>query len=151
IVSTADLAARLRQWVDAPAAPERGGEDGGGGAERHARPGLTTPYEAPRSESEQLLVEIWQELLGLAPVGIHDNFFDLGGHSLLGIQLNARLRRAFGIDLALRTLFASPTVAQLAAALESALIGEIEGLSDEEARSRLAPEPPRAGEHAGGH
>jgi len=112
-----------------------GGADGG--VPRYARPGLTTSYAAPRSELEEALVEIWQELLGIEPLGIHDNFFDLGGHSLLGIQLNARLRRTFEIDLPLRALFDSPTVAELAEVVETALIGDIEELSDEEAESLL--------------
>src|SRR5262249_30446608 len=51
----------------------------------HPRPALVTPYVAPRTESEEVLSNIWQELLGVAPVGIFDNFFELGGHSLLAI------------------------------------------------------------------
>jgi acyl carrier protein len=59
-------------------------------------------------------------LLGIPEVGVHDNFFLLGGHSLLGTQLIVRIRDAFGVDLGLRTLFDSPTVAELASEIERA-------------------------------
>ena len=85
--------------------------------ERHARPALNTDYAVPRDDSEQVMVNIWQELLGIDRVGIHDNFFDLGGHSLLATRLVARLRSAFNMDIPLDKLFASPTVAGLAHAI----------------------------------
>jgi acyl transferase domain-containing protein len=137
-VSTSDLQARIDQWVGLAALRRAAKPDGE--AARHARPGLTTPYLAPRNELEEVLVEIWQELLGIEPLGIQDNFFDLGGHSLLGIQLNARLRRTFEVDLPLRALFDSPTVAELAEVVEAALIGDIDELSEEEAESLLNTE-----------
>jgi amino acid adenylation domain-containing protein len=75
---------------------------------------------APRSEVEAEVAQILAGLLGLESVGMDDNFFLLGGHSLLGTQLIMRLREAFGVDLALRTLFDAPTVAELAAEIERA-------------------------------
>jgi amino acid adenylation domain-containing protein len=72
----------------------------------------------PRSSVEEQVARIWSELLGIPRVGIHDNFFDLGGHSLLVIQLISRLHQRFGVELPVRTLFDSPTVAQLAARIE---------------------------------
>ncbi|MCP3463546.1 non-ribosomal peptide synthetase [Bradyrhizobium sp. CCGUVB23] len=75
-------------------------------------------YEAPRGEIETTLAQIWAELLGLERVGRHDNFFALGGHSLLTVQLMERLRRlSLGIEV--RTLFAKPVLADLAASLGS--------------------------------
>jgi amino acid adenylation domain-containing protein len=73
---------------------------------------------APRTEVETEIAAILAQLLGVDEVGVHDNFFLLGGHSLLGTQLIMRLRDAFGVDLALRTLFDAPTVAELAAEVE---------------------------------
>ncbi|HEY3957180.1 MAG TPA: amino acid adenylation domain-containing protein [Streptosporangiaceae bacterium] len=78
-----------------------------------------TPYLPPRTLAEQQLVRIWEELLEPRPIGIQDNFFHLGGHSLLAAQLVDRIERATGQKLALSTLFAGPTVEQLAAALQS--------------------------------
>jgi acyl carrier protein len=72
----------------------------------------------PRTNTEQLVAEILGELLDLKEIGLDDNFFLLGGHSLLGAQLIARLRDAFGVNIALRSLFEAPTVAALAAEVE---------------------------------
>ncbi len=78
-------------------------------------------YVAPQTPVEELLADIWEEVLGVEMVGIHDNFFELGGHSLLATQLISRVRTAFGIEMPLRQLFESPTVQELAIAVESAL------------------------------
>ncbi|WP_338861601.1 non-ribosomal peptide synthase/polyketide synthase [Mycetohabitans rhizoxinica] len=75
-------------------------------------------YEAPQGELETTLAQIWSELLGVEPVGRHDNFFALGGHSLLAVRLMNRVA-ALGIALPLATLFAAPTLAGLAAVLEA--------------------------------
>ncbi|HEY0993469.1 MAG TPA: amino acid adenylation domain-containing protein [Kofleriaceae bacterium] len=69
----------------------------------------------PRSDVEHAIARVWSEVLRVADVGAHDNFFELGGHSLLAIQLLARLRDVLGVNVPLRTFFAAPTVADLAA------------------------------------
>lgn len=74
---------------------------------------------APRTPVEETLIKIWAELLRLKQVGIHDNFFELGGHSLLATQMTSRLRDTLGIEVPLRSLFEAPTIAQLAAAIET--------------------------------
>jgi acyl carrier protein len=71
-------------------------------------------YEAPRNPTEEALAGIWSEVLKLDRVGIHDNFFDLGGHSLLAMRVVSRIREAFGVELGLRALFESTTIAELA-------------------------------------
>jgi acyl carrier protein len=77
-------------------------------------PERTTDYVAPRTETERSLAAIWGELLGLDRVGVDDDVFDLGAHSLLAMKALTRIREAFGINLVLRNLFEQPTVAQLA-------------------------------------
>ncbi|PPA62160.1 beta-ketoacyl synthase N-terminal-like domain-containing protein [Micromonospora chalcea] len=77
----------------------------------HPRPDLDTPYVAPGTEAERTVAEIWQEVLGLDRVGVHDDFFALGGHSLAAVQIGAKIRGRFGVELNLRGFFDSPTVA----------------------------------------
>jgi len=71
-----------------------------------------------RTEIEAKLSSIWQEVLELDRVSIYDNFFDLGGHSLSGMRVLARMRRDFHIDIPIRSLFDKPTIAELALELE---------------------------------
>jgi aryl carrier-like protein len=71
-------------------------------------------FTPPRTATENGLAQIWQELLRLPQVGIRDNFFEIGGHSLLAMQLMARVRSAFHAELSLRNIFESPTIAELA-------------------------------------
>jgi amino acid adenylation domain-containing protein len=85
-----------------------------------ARDDLPQSFTAPRTPTEQLLAQLWADLLGLDRVGLHDNFFALGGHSLLATQVMARLRAWLAVDLPLRALFEHPSVAQLARRVELA-------------------------------
>ncbi|MBD1944543.1 amino acid adenylation domain-containing protein, partial [Coleofasciculus sp. FACHB-712] len=78
---------------------------------------VSTNFVSPRNLTEEILVNIWSELLGVR-VGIYDNFFELGGHSLLATQIISRIRQAFELDLPLRSLFEKPTVAELAENLD---------------------------------
>ncbi len=86
---------------------------------QHSRPDLSTSWAAPRSSTEEALVEIWSALLGIEAVGIHDDFFELGGHSLLGTRVLSRIEDSFGVHLPLAKLFQLPTVAALAAELDA--------------------------------
>lgn len=72
----------------------------------------------PRGATEAALVKLWTEVFGTNEVDRHDNFFDIGGHSLLAMQLISRVRETFGVDLPLRRLFESPTLAAMAAVIE---------------------------------
>jgi acyl carrier protein len=95
-------------------------------------------FTAPGTPTEQALAEIWSEVLGLKRVGARDNFFSLGGHSLLMTQVISRVREAFQVELPIRTFFESPTVTALARVIEEMPVEEIKQMSDDEARS-LAP------------
>jgi amino acid adenylation domain-containing protein len=87
------------------AAPER---------ETHARPDLGSAFVAPRGETEERIARVWQEILGIDRVGAHDNFFDLGGNSLVGLKVISRLKSELGADISAVHLFEGPTVAALA-------------------------------------
>ncbi|SFL14028.1 non-ribosomal peptide synthetase [Lysobacter sp. cf310] len=112
----------------------------------------TQAYVAPRNGEEETLARLWAEVLGLERVGIHDDFFELGGHSLLATQLITRVQKAFGGEIALRSLFEAPSVAGFAELLlrqrmdgvdADALAGmldQLEGLSDEDIQLLLASE-----------
>jgi len=89
----------------------------------HERPELENVFVAPRTAVEELLVDIWVQVLGIDRVGITDDFFDLGGHSLLATQIVSRVREAFHVELPLRDLFESPTIAGLAENIEAVLKG----------------------------
>jgi len=87
-------------------------------------------YLAPSTPIEQRVVSILAELLGLERVGVNDNFFFLGGHSLLGTQLIARVRSIFGVELPLRKVFDSPTAAELSGEIERLLSAQHEVPAD---------------------
>ncbi len=110
----------------------------------------------PRTPLEELLAEVWRELLAVDRIGVHDSFFRLGGHSLLGTVLLSRIRDSFAVEIPLFTLFEAPTLGELAGKIEEALLretdaetvrdglAELDGLSDEEVRLLLAAEAERA-------
>ena len=130
VVSTTNLEARLARWINPAPRPREGPEAGADAPPSYPRPDLSNEYVAPSTEVERAVAAIWQELVGIERVGVHDNFFELGGHSLLGIQLMSRLRRDFRIELPLRTLFETPTVAGLAFLIEQRAGAPREGAAE---------------------
>ena len=89
-------------------------------------------YAAPRTEMENTVAGILERLLKLEHVDVEENFFSLGGHSLLGAQLIARLRDTFGIEMPLRVVFEAPTVAELSAEIERLLVTKLQAMSEKE-------------------
>jgi amino acid adenylation domain-containing protein len=98
----------------------------------------TTGYRAPETPTERHLAELVTSVLAVERVGIDDNFFLMGGHSLLGTQLVLRAREAFGVELTLLHLFEAQTVGKLAATIERLVIEKLEAMSEEEAQRRIA-------------
>jgi amino acid adenylation domain-containing protein len=107
-------------------------------------------YFGPRTPVEEILVGIYEEVLKLDRVGIHDNFFEIGGHSLLAIKVGSRMKNIFGIEIAVMSIFEAPTVSKLAETLiaqepkpgqteEIALIHKrLSSMTDEDAGEELA-------------
>jgi len=90
----------------------------------YGRPDTESRYVAPRTPAEELIADIWSQVLSVQKVGAFDSFFDLGGHSLLATQVVSRVRDVFQVELALRSLFENPTVAALAQAIDQAKLAE---------------------------
>ena len=114
-----------------------------------ARPDLEMAFVPPGDPAEESLAAIWGEVLGLERIGIYDDFFAIGGHSLLAAQVIARIQREFGVELALRDFFTSPNIKSLAeriseAALSAAdedkidaMLNVLENIDEEQAQSML--------------
>ncbi|MBE0369474.1 non-ribosomal peptide synthetase [Pseudoalteromonas aurantia] len=91
-----------------------------------------TVYVAASTDVEIRVVEIWQHLLKVEKIGVHDDFFRLGGNSLVASNLLYKLNEVFSVDLPLSELFEATTVAQIAALIEQSLIAQLEAMSDDE-------------------
>ena len=127
--------------LDRKALPE---PDGG-------RPELSTAYAAPTNEIETALVSIWEKILDVRPIGINDNFFDLGGHSLSATRVVSRIFTRYQFEMPLQSLFQSPTIVEMAAVIAeyqekpldksrlSAIVDELASMSEAEAE-RLVSE-----------
>ncbi|SAI07982.1 polyketide synthase [Bordetella ansorpii] len=116
LVCTTDLHARLRasgqDLLDGVDEAEAGAATA---QTRHPRPSLPTPYAAPRDAAEREVAAVWQERLGLDGIGRDDSFFELGGDSLVAIQVLSRLKKQWGVDVHPSAFFREPTIAALAA------------------------------------
>jgi len=113
------------------------------------RPDLDTPFVAPRTPAEEILTGIWAEVLGIDHVGIHDNFLELGGHSLKATQIISRVINRLRVELPVKSLLEAPTVAEMAAVIAEhegkklgqtemeSVLTELESLTEEEAERLL--------------
>jgi hypothetical protein len=105
-------------------------------------PEAPAPAEAEMTPLEETLAHIWREVIGVASVRIEDNFFDLGGHSVLVVQVLARIRAALQVELTLRNVFEAPTLRELAKVVEGKLMEEMGLLPEaEEAQQEALIEP----------
>jgi len=105
------------------------------------RPDGGESFEAPHTATEEAVACIWRDVLALKQIGVRDNFFDLGGHSLLMTQVIARIRGAFQIELPMRRFFEGPTVGGQATVIEELLIEEVDRLSEQEAQQLVRSNP----------
>lgn len=105
------------------------------------RPALAEAFVEARTPAEKSLASIWTKLIGINRIGINDNYFELGGDSLLATQLASQVRNVFEVELPLVELFRHPTLAEMATAIEEAIIEQMEDISDEEAEQLLRNEP----------
>ncbi len=92
---------------------------------------------APTTDVERALVEMWEEATGVRPVGIDDDFFELGGDSLRALQLASRISSQYGVNLMTTTPFSQSTVRSLAQTIEDDLQRKLESLSDDQVRRML--------------
>ena len=114
------------------------------------RPEMDTLYVPPQTDIERKLAHIWEEVLDIRPIGIDDNFFNLGGHSLAATRVVSQVMKQFQLEIPLQSLFQSPTVGEMAAAITEhqgkklgeekleRVLAELESLTDEEAQRVLA-------------
>ncbi len=114
IVSTGDIQERIRRWIRLETVQGSKQRTATTQAPRHARPALATTYVPVNDDYERQIALIFQEELGIEQVGLYDNFFDLGGNSLLGLQVIARLKKTFHRQIPAVALFEAPTVSTLA-------------------------------------
>ena len=152
-VSTTDLLAPEDDWIDGEAELSTTDDEHRSDDVQptvYPRPALANDYVEPRDEVEAEIARVWTELLGVGPIGANDDFFELGGHSLLALQAVSRLRDALHVEMNVRRLFDTPTVASLAEAIKRVDVDEVEaqelvralelveGLSEDELLHRLS-------------
>lgn len=145
VVSTQDFPALIERTTAAIAAQQSKSR----GA-MQSRPNGLGDYVAPRNDVEATLVQVWEQALGVSPIGIHDGFFELGGDSLSATMLVSQVCKTFELDLSYQSFFESPTVAKSAETILAAIsqqvdedtmaaaLNEIEGLTDEEVDALLS-------------
>ena len=151
IVSTWNLQARIDQWIKfKPLQDEESKKVNT--SSFHSRPDLKNPHVAPSSNIEQKIANIWRDILGIEQIGVNDDFFELGGNSLISVQLTSKLRESFDVELPLAQFLEAPTVEKLATIIGDSqfqtadgeditrILEEIEALSPDEIQVLLESE-----------
>ena len=136
IVSTGDLRARISAWLkphgtnsSATSIPEQV-------TPSHARPAVRTNHVAAQNETEGVIAGIWESLFGITQVGVNDNFFDLGGDSLLLLRVQAKIQQALRVNLSAAEMFQYPTISALAERISQPAV-EMVGLGAVQGRAQL--------------
>lgn len=119
VVSSADLSKRLDQWVHRMKQPAK--DNDLKPQKTHSRPAYLGEASAPETATEEKLLAIWEELLGMHGIGTDDSFFELGGNSLLLTQMVAHIRRSFQAELSLAALFHTPTIQAISAQIDQVI------------------------------
>ncbi|MDZ8084265.1 MAG: beta-ketoacyl synthase N-terminal-like domain-containing protein [Nostoc sp. DedQUE12b] len=139
IVSTVDINTSKNHTISLESLVDSKSTNQLDSSSRYSRPSLSNSYVAPTNELEKQITEIWQEVLRITEIGIYDNFYELGGDSLIATQLVSRLRAKFPVDLPLRDLLLEAMIPiKQAKIVEQLLLEKIEELSEEETKSFLA-------------
>jgi thioesterase domain-containing protein len=126
---------------DLKAKPQRADVEAPPASIRH---NAAQPENAPRDDVERQLASMWQTLLGVESIGIRENFFDVGGHSLIAVRLFSRIKKTYGVELSLAVLFEAPTIEAMAAMIRDALGLTFKADSPREDSSALpSPDAPR--------
>ncbi|MDQ3070199.1 MAG: KR domain-containing protein, partial [Acidobacteriota bacterium] len=124
IVSTSDLYALIEDEEPVTAsAKAAGGDTASAKAGGYSRPSLSTPYEEPANEIEKAIAEVWAGILGIEQIGVHDDFTELGGNSLLAVQAVANTADAFQVDLPVDAFYRKPTIRGLGETVVELLVG----------------------------
>ena len=106
-------------------------------ADAHPRPSLSTDYVEPETETQRSVAAIWADLLGIDRVGARDGFFELGGNSLLMMQLSVRLRSRFGVSLPIQSLFDTPDVCSLSERIDAILVVSEPSAASDQGREKV--------------
>ena len=140
VISARALQPRIDAWIRH--SDENGEEEGGESKPASTRPELDTPFVAPQGELEEQIAKIWQDALGIDRVGRNDDFLEVGGHSLLGVQILGKILRRFGVELQIDKAFSAPTVAGMAGLVDDLLQEKIADMPIEEVQRLLAARQP---------
>ncbi len=120
VVSSQDLDALIESTRPAEPWETDGEAEDEGGAVKVTRPNLATPFAPPETDLQKTVTKVWEEILGVEGIGVNDDFFDLGGHSLLLTQVLSRVRKQVATEISLRALFEKRTVAGIAEEIDAA-------------------------------
>ena len=147
VVSSGDLNARIDQWVKLQSLKKEEdsghNEEGAGNTEFHQRPDLLSEYSEPRNPLEQELVDSWQEMFGIEPIGIDDDFFELGGDSLKAISIVSFVYRQFSVKIPLVDMLKKTTVRKIAQMIsETKHADEVVALLNDERPRKIFCFPP---------